>query len=44
MKVIGLATTNPAHVIEDKVLKVIPNFVNFTLSDLNCLFKQNSLQ
>lgn len=44
MKVIGLSTTNPAHVIEDKVLKVIPDFANFTLSDLNCIFKQNSQQ
>jgi len=44
MKVIGLTTTNPAHVIEDKVLRVIPDFANFTLSDLNCLFKQNSQQ
>lgn len=44
MKVIGLSTTNPAHVIEDKVLRVIPDFANFTLSDLNCLFKQNSQQ
>ena len=44
MKVIGLSTTNPAHVIEDMVLRVIPSFANFTLSDLNCLFKQNSQQ
>lgn len=44
MKVIGLSTTNPAHVIEDKVLRVIPDFANFTLSDLSCLFKQNSQQ
>ncbi|MFT4073228.1 MAG: HAD family phosphatase [Dysgonamonadaceae bacterium] len=44
MKVIGLSTTNPTHVIEDKVQKVIPDFANFTLSDLNCIFKQNSQQ
>jgi HAD superfamily hydrolase (TIGR01509 family) len=44
MKVIGLSTTNPAHVIEDKVLHVIPHFANFTLSDLHCIFKQNSQQ
>ena len=29
MKVIGLATTNPASSIEDKVSLVIPDFVNF---------------
>lgn len=30
MKVIGLATTNPASSIADKASLVIPNFVNFT--------------
>ena len=29
MKVIGLATTNPASSIEDKVSLVIPDFVDF---------------
>lgn len=30
MKVIGLATTNPASAIEDKACMVIPDFVGFT--------------
>ncbi len=34
MKVIGLSTTNPASSIQDKVLKVIPDFKDFSLKDL----------
>ncbi len=34
MTVIGLATTNPVEMIEDKVAKVIPHFEDFTLEEL----------
>ena len=37
MKVVGLATTNPAAAIQDKVVKVIPDFTQFTLDDLKAL-------
>lgn len=37
MKVIGLATTNPASSIQDKVMKVIPNFKEFTVENLKKL-------
>lgn len=34
MKVIGLSTTNPANLLEDKCSKVIPDFKNFKVEDL----------
>lgn len=34
MKVIGLSTTNPVHSLEDKVLKVIPDFKSFTVEQM----------
>ena len=34
MKVIGLATTNPAESLKDKCCKVIPDFKNFSVEDL----------
>jgi beta-phosphoglucomutase-like phosphatase (HAD superfamily) len=35
MKVIGLSTTNSAESIRNKVVKVIPDFRNFGLKELN---------
>jgi len=37
MKVIGLATTNPASAIEDKASLVIPDFVGFTYEKMMCV-------
>lgn len=37
MKVIGLSTTNPRESIENDVVKVIPDFSNFHLNDLEAL-------
>ncbi len=37
MKVIGLSTTHPAASICDKVLRVIPDFNHFALTDLEAL-------
>lgn len=34
MKVIGLSTTNSANLLEDKCIKVIPDFKNFSVQDL----------
>ena len=37
MKVIGLATTNPASAIEDKASMVIPDFVGFTYEKMKAV-------
>ena len=34
MTVVGLSTTNPAESIQDKVFRVIPHFLEFSLQDL----------
>ena len=37
MTVIGLATTNPAEVIQDKVSKVIPHFEDFSVEEMKAI-------
>lgn len=37
MKVVGLSTTNPVELLEDKCVKVIPDFRNFDISEINQL-------
>lgn len=37
MAVIGVATTNPADLLKDKTIEVIPNFSNFGISQLESI-------
>lgn len=37
MTVIGLATTNPVELIQDKVVKVIPHFEEFSVEDMKSI-------
>ena len=37
MVVVGLATTNPANMLEDKTVKVIPDFSDFSIADLEAI-------